>query len=127
HILDEARIAHSGAGKNADEAAAPAIVDLTPQTRLLLFSFGSTSSGIPQEWRATSLHAGVNLLEDLSEATAVRIANQMRQHQQPGDSLIASIHWGRNWGSKFPREQIPSANVLTIKVFPPVHAHPRIH
>ena len=127
HILDEARIAHSGAGKNADEAAAPAIVDLTPQTRLLLFSFGSTSSGIPQEWRATSLRAGVNLLEDLSEAAAVRIANQMCQHQQPGDSLIASIHWGSNWGYKIPREQIAFAHRLIDEGVALVHAHSSHH
>src|SRR5213079_3106404 len=65
--LDSAGIAHAGAGKNADEAAMPAVLDLTGKGRVLLFSFGSTTSGIPRDWRATSISPGVNLLDDLSE------------------------------------------------------------
>src|SRR5207247_8239095 len=75
--LDVIGIAYSGAGENAQEAAAPAILDVPAKGRVLLFSFGSTTSGIPREWRATAPRAGVNLLADLSKATAARIASQM--------------------------------------------------
>src|SRR5436190_3316281 len=94
--LDAAGVVHAGAGKDAEEAAAPAVISVPDKGRVLLFSFGSTSSGIPREWSATASRPGVNLLDGLSEATAVRIATRMRQFQQPGDLLIASIHWGSN-------------------------------
>src|SRR6266568_6452053 len=45
--LAAAGVAHSGAGQNAEEAAAPAVLNLPDKRRLLLFSVGSTTSGIP--------------------------------------------------------------------------------
>src|SRR5438105_8416628 len=80
--LDTAGMAHSGAGNNAEEAAAPAVLNVANKARLLLFSFGSTTSGIPREWSATPSRAGVNLLEDISEAAAARVTDQMRHYQQ---------------------------------------------
>jgi poly-gamma-glutamate synthesis protein (capsule biosynthesis protein) len=64
--LNAAGIAHSGAGENANEAAAPAVLNVPGKGRVLFFSFGSTTSGIPREWSAAPSRAGVNLLDDLS-------------------------------------------------------------
>ena len=128
--LDSAGIAHAGAGKDADEAAMPAVLDLTGKGRVLLFAFGSTTSGIPPEWRATSISPGVNLLDDLSEATATRVATQMRQCAsggQPGDVLVASIHWGSNWGYDIPPEQIAFAHRLIDEGVAIVHGHSSHH
>ena len=128
--LDSAGIAHAGAGKNADEAAMPAVLDLTGKGRVLLFSFGSTTSGIPRDWRATSISPGVNLLDDLSEATATRVASQMRQSAsggQLGDVLVASIHWGSNWGYDIPPEQIAFAHRLIDEGVAIVHGHSSHH
>ena len=125
--LTAADIAHSGAGENAEEAATPAVFNLSNKGRLLLFSFGSTTSGIPREWSATSSRAGVNLLDDLSDATAARLADQMRHHQQPGDLLIASIHWGSNWGYDIPPKQIAFAHRLIEEGVAIVHAHSSHH
>ena len=125
--LDSAGIAHAGAGKDAEEAAMPAVFDLAENGRVLLFAFGSTSSGIPHEWRATSISPGVNLLDDLSEATTARVASQMRQHQQPGDVLVASIHWGSNWGYDIPPEQIAFAHRLVDEGVAIVHGHSSHH
>src|SRR5256712_14038470 len=61
--LDAAGIAHSGAGNDADEAMRPAVLDTAANGRVLFFSFGSTTSGIPQDWKATSISPGVNLLD----------------------------------------------------------------
>jgi len=127
HTLDATGIAHSGAGNNADDAASPAVLDVPGKGRVLLFSFGSTTSGIPREWRATISRAGVNLLDDLLEATANRIASQMRQHQRPGDLLIASIHWDSNWGYEIPREQIAFAHRLIEEGVAIVHGHSSHH
>jgi poly-gamma-glutamate capsule biosynthesis protein CapA/YwtB (metallophosphatase superfamily) len=125
--LDAAGIAHSGAGTNAEEAAAPAIVNVPDKARVLLFSFGSTTSGIPREWNATPSRAGVNLLDDLSDATARRIADQMRHQGKPGDLLIASIHWGSNWGYEIPSKQIAFAHHLIEKGVALVHGHSSHH
>src|SRR5213078_1508981 len=123
-------IAHAGAGKNADEAAMPAVLDLTGKGRVLLFSFGSTTSGIPRDWRATSISPGVNLLDDLSEATATRVASQMRQSAsggQLGDVLVASIHWGSNWGYEIQGDQIAFAHRLIEEGIAIVHGHSSHH
>ncbi len=125
--LDAVGIAHSGAGNNAEEATAPAVVNVEGKPRVLLFSFGSTTCGIPREWRATSSRAGVNLLDDLSDATAARIAEQIRHHQQPGDLLIASIHWGSNWGYEIPSKQIAFAHRLVEEGVALVHGHSSHH
>lgn len=125
--LDAAGIAHAGAGNDADEAMQPAVLSAANKGRALLFSFGSTSSGIPQEWKATSISPGINLLDDLSEATAAQVAEQMRAHQQPGDLTIASIHWGSNWGYEIPRDQIMFAHCLIEKGIAIVHGHSSHH
>ena len=125
--LDTAGIAHAGAGIDAEKAMQPAVLNMPGSGRLLLFSFGSGTSGIPQDWKATSFSPGVNLLDDLSEATAVRVADQMRVHQQPGDLIIASIHWGGNWGYEIPRDQIAFAHRLIEEGVAIVHGHSSHH
>jgi poly-gamma-glutamate capsule biosynthesis protein CapA/YwtB (metallophosphatase superfamily) len=125
--LDAAGIAHAGAGNDAEDAMRPAVLDAPRNGRLLLFSFGSGTSGIPEDWKATGISPGLNLLEDLSEATAVRVADQMRVHQQPGDLIIASIHWGSNWGYEIPRDQIMFAHRLIEEGTAIVHGHSSHH
>jgi poly-gamma-glutamate capsule biosynthesis protein CapA/YwtB (metallophosphatase superfamily) len=125
--LNAAGIAHSGAGSDANEATQPAVLNATAKGRVLLFSFGSTTSGIPREWKATAICPGVNLLDDLSEAAAVRVADQMRAHQEPGDLIVASIHWGSNWGYEIPREQVVFAHRLIEEGVAIVHGHSSHH
>ena len=125
--LDAAGIAHCGAGNDAQEAMQPAMLDRGAKGRLLLYSFGSTSSGIPQEWKATDISPGVNLLDDLSEATAARVCDPMRAHQKPGDLIVASIHWGSNWGYNIPLEQIAFAHRLVEGGVAVVYGHSSHH
>jgi len=63
--LDAAGIAHSGAGNDADEAMQPAVLDRAENGRVLFFSFGSTTSCIPHDCKATSISLGEILLDDL--------------------------------------------------------------
>ncbi len=125
--LDRAGIAHAGAGQNAMEAAAPAILEVRDKGRVLVFSFGSITSGVPPEWAATDKRAGVNLLNDLSKATARNVVNQMKQFQKPGDVLIASIHWGGNWGYEISKEQVVFAHLLVEEGVTIVHGHSSHH
>ena len=50
--LDKAGIKHAGAGCNLREARSPAILETGEDCRVIVFSLGSLSSGIPAEWSA---------------------------------------------------------------------------
>ncbi len=67
------------------------------------------------------------MLDDLSEATAARVANQMRSLQQPGDLLVASIHWGGNWGYEILPQQVRFAHRLVEEGVAVVHGHSSHH
>jgi poly-gamma-glutamate capsule biosynthesis protein CapA/YwtB (metallophosphatase superfamily) len=125
--LGAAGIAHAGAGNDFDEAVQPAVLNTSADGRVLLFSFASTSSGVPEDWKATGISPGVNLLDDLSKATAARVADQMRVHQRTGDLIIASIHWGSNWGYEVPRDQMTFAHRLIEEGVAIVHGHSSHH
>jgi poly-gamma-glutamate capsule biosynthesis protein CapA/YwtB (metallophosphatase superfamily) len=125
--LDRAGIAHAGAGADVSEAAAPAVLAVPGKGRVLVFSLGSPTSGIPREWGATRDRPGVNLLEDLSEATVRGVAAQIRAARQPGDVTVASIHWGGNWGYAVPAEQVRFAHRLIEEGVDLVHGHSSHH
>ncbi|HYM32748.1 MAG TPA: CapA family protein [Candidatus Cybelea sp.] len=110
--LSLAGIATAGAGRNRRDAAEPAILPVSGKGRVLVFSFGSTSSGIPPEWAAGPDMPGLNLLPDLSQRTAKRIGAEMAERRQSGDVVVASVHWGSNWGYDVPPEQIAFAHAL---------------
>jgi poly-gamma-glutamate capsule biosynthesis protein CapA/YwtB (metallophosphatase superfamily) len=95
--LDQAGIRHAGAGRNREDAEAPAILEVPGKGRILLFSCGSASSGIPDEWQATE-NRGVYLLRELSGTEVERIADRVAAVKRAGDIVVVSIHWGGNWG-----------------------------
>lgn len=99
--LREAHLQTAGAGHDLAAAAAPAVLN-TPRGRVLVFAFGTESSGIPPDWAAAAKRPGVNLLADFSDATVARIAAQVKAAKRPGDVVVASIHWGGNWGYAVP-------------------------
>jgi poly-gamma-glutamate synthesis protein (capsule biosynthesis protein) len=125
--LDQAGVAHAGAGRDRAQAAAPAVLDVAGKGRVLVLALGSVTSGIPWEWAATETRPGVNLLEDLSEATAQRVAGPLLSIKQPGDVAIASIHWGSNWGYAIPGDQIAFAHRLVEQGVDIVHGHSSHH
>ena len=71
--------------------------------------------------------AGGGVLADLSERTADQIAGEMRSFQRPGDVLVASIHWGGNWGYAIPEEQRQFAHRLLEHGVAVVHGHSSHH
>lgn len=101
-VLARLQVRASGAGRNRQAAAAPVILPLGDKGRVMVFSFGLESSGIPPAWAATAERPGVNLLPDLASATVQAIARQVGAVKQPGDLVIASLHWGDNWGYEIP-------------------------
>ncbi|GAB4480955.1 MAG: CapA family protein [Burkholderiaceae bacterium] len=97
-VLARAGIRTAGAGRDAGEAAAPAIVDLPPGRRVLVFGYCTEDSGVPREWTATATRAGVALLRRLDAPAVAWIAAQVSAARRAGDVVVASIHWGGNWG-----------------------------
>jgi poly-gamma-glutamate capsule biosynthesis protein CapA/YwtB (metallophosphatase superfamily) len=95
--LHGAGLRTAGAGGNAQEAAAPAVIAL-PQGRVLVFAFADESSGVPRGWAATRLRGGVNLLESLSLQAADAICRATALQRKAGDVVVVSLHWGGNWG-----------------------------
>jgi len=126
--LASLKIDHAGAGKNQNDAEAPAIADVEGKARVIVFSFAAETSGVPEAWAATDKQSGVNLLPDLSSETIRCIRNQVLQVKKQDDIVIASIHWGPNWGydisaeeTRFSHKLIDEAGVDVI------HGHSSHH
>lgn len=100
--LRRAGLQRAGAGRDRAEAAAPAVLPVAGKSRVLVFAYGAQSSGIPPDWAAAAGLPGVNLLPDLSPATLQQIAAQVEADKRPADVVVASIHWGGNWGYAVP-------------------------
>ncbi|MDA9505540.1 poly-gamma-glutamate biosynthesis protein [Bradyrhizobium sp. CCBAU 11386] len=125
--LQKLDIKVAGAGRNAEEARAPAVLKLS-KARLLVFSFGSPSSGVPVDWAATGDGPGVNLLPDQSEASALRVVDQIAALRRPDDLVAVSIHWGSNWGYHIPDQQRTFARTLIDKAdVSIIHGHSSHH
>jgi len=126
--LQKANIASSGAGRNLKEAAAPAVMTLAGKRRVIIFSFGLASSGIPSSWAAAADKPGVHLLTDLSDSSVRHIAQSVRRIKHQGDIAVASIHWGGNWGYKIPDAQKAFAHRLIDEAdMDVIHGHSSHH
>lgn len=126
--LRGAGIAVAGAGASRAEAEAPAVIDVRGKGRVILFSFGFASSGIPPRWAATPDRPGVCLLEDCSPATVRRVARLVGAVRGPRDIVVASIHWGPNWGYAIPPDERAFAHALVRAAgVDVVHGHSSHH
>ena len=93
-----------------------------------MLSFACVTSGAPRRWAATSERAGVNLLSEVSEASAQQVADAVAQIERPGDLVVVSIHWGPNWGYDIPQEQRRFAHALIDKAnVSIIHGHSSHH
>ena len=110
--LRRVNVKGSGAGLNLIEAGRPAVMEVNEKGRVILFSFGSVTSGIPPSWAAASEKPGVNLLKDFSQESVQAIREKVREVKRQGDIAVASIHWGGNWGYKVSPEQKEFAHQL---------------
>ena len=126
--LREAGIETVGAGENITQASAPSILAVPGKGRVIVFALGSKTSGIPQSWAATENDPGVNLLVDGSERTLGGISMQVKRVKQPGDIVVASIHWGGNWGYRIAPAQRDFAHALVDRAgIDIVHGHSSHH
>jgi poly-gamma-glutamate capsule biosynthesis protein CapA/YwtB (metallophosphatase superfamily) len=127
-VLSAADLPKAGAGRSLREAQSPAIIPI-PKTggRVLVFAFGSPSSGIPYEWAATDDTPGVHVIPTLSDTAADELCRQVRQARQPGDLTVVSAHWGGNWGYRVAADQVRFAHRLVDGGVHMVHGHSSHH
>jgi len=125
--LERAGIRTSGAGLTAAAAARPVALE-TGGARLLVFAYACPSSGVPAHWEAREDRPGVNFLPDLGESSLERVAADVRRWARAGDAVMASIHWGPNWGhavpaghQRFARRLVETAGVHIV------HGHSSHH
>lgn len=112
--LEESKIAFSGAGNDEAKALKPSVL-YAEGTRVLVYSYGSPGSGIPQSWAAKNDRSGVNFLPDFSEQQIKNILKQISSYNKEGDIVIFSIHWGSNWGYDIPTSHRRFAHELIEK------------
>jgi len=125
--LAAAGVKTAGAGRTRAEAQRAAIVDRPGGGRVIVVSLGSETSGIPSDWAATDERPGVELLDDLSDATAGEIVARVRRVKRAGDVVVASIHWGGNWGYEVPLAHVRFAHRLVEGGVDLVHGHSSHH
>lgn len=126
--LRGAGVRSAGAGMSLKEAACPAVVEIEGRGRVIVFSFGSTTSGVPLEWAASEKRPGVNLLKSFSEDMVDRIRKEVREVKEEGDIVVASIHWGGNWGYLISQGEIDFAHrLIEVAGVDIIHGHSSHH
>jgi poly-gamma-glutamate synthesis protein (capsule biosynthesis protein) len=110
--LELAGVHYAGAGRSAAAAVEPAVLCTRKGPRVLVFGFALPCSGVPSDWAAGAGKPGVNLIPSLTVEHAEGISETIHGVRKPGDMVVASIHWGRNWGYEIPQAQIRFAHRL---------------
>jgi len=103
-VLKNAGIAYAGAGINLNEAGKPVQLKIE-HSEVIIFAFGSSISGVPENWAATAKRSGVNLLHIQDNEALIRIRDQVKSVKKSGNIVVFSIHWGDNWGYDIPDRQ----------------------
>lgn len=101
--LESANIQYSGAGMNFEEATKPSALHLNTG-RILVFSYATPGSGVPEKWQAKSRLPGVNFLPGLSDNEISQVKKTIGKVKKEDDVVVFSIHWGGNWGYTVPEE-----------------------
>jgi len=125
--LRGAGIRHAGAGRDADEAGAPAVLELSAGGRVLVVGAAFESSGVPPQWAAATGASGVNLVRDPSPAGARALVAAAQAVRKPTDLLVVSIHWGDNWGYAIDPGERAFAHALVDAGVDIVHGHSSHH
>ena len=69
----------------------------------------------------------LNLLEELSDQAVENIQAMVGSVKRAGDIVIASLHWGGNWGFSVPEEHVRFAHGLIQAGVDLVHGHSSHH
>jgi poly-gamma-glutamate synthesis protein (capsule biosynthesis protein) len=120
-------LATAGAGRDLAEARRPAVVQSARGGRVLVVGLGVSSSGIPRDWAAGTARPGVNLV-GLTASAARALGEELEPLRRPGDLLVASVHWGGNWGYDIGEaEQAFAHALIELADVDLVHGHSSHH
>lgn len=127
-VLDALEIGHPGAGASLEAARAPATVQLPGEHVLQVFGLCVGDSGVPLSWRARESQPGVWRLDDLSEASIADVSARIASRSTGADLVVASIHWGTNWGWSVPDAHVRLGRDLVDEAgVDVVHGHSSHH
>ena len=93
-----AQISAVGAGNNKREAETATILPLNTTVRVIVVALGFASSGISASWQAGEGRPGINWSPRPSPWIAKRVGRALGGIRRSHDLVVASIHWGGNWG-----------------------------
>jgi len=126
-VLHRAGIRVAGAGTTQRSAEAATVIPVDQGHRVLVVAVGSPTSGVPTSWAARGDRPGVAHLPRLSREAAEGLCARAEAERRPGDVLVASVHWGSNWGQDIPEDQVRFAHWLVDGGFHVVHGHSSHH
>lgn len=107
-ILDKQGIRHAGAGRNLDDAMKPAVFDLHG-IKLGMIAFTDNQP----DWEATPDRPGIFYVPiDARDDRAHLLLERIRAVRKQTDLLIASAHWGPNWGYEPPAAHVEFAHLM---------------
>jgi poly-gamma-glutamate capsule biosynthesis protein CapA/YwtB (metallophosphatase superfamily) len=109
--LHDNGVVTAGAGPDRLAAREPAVIRVAAG-RVIVVGLGSTTSGIPEGWGATEDRPGVDVIADDGNSVAEHLAAQLMPVREPGDLVVASVHWGPNWGYEVAEGQRRLAHAL---------------
>jgi poly-gamma-glutamate synthesis protein (capsule biosynthesis protein) len=119
--LDDANVAHAGAGRTRERAFEPAVVDVGDLT----VAFVSVTDNTP-EYAASATSPGTAYVDiDVDdEETRTRVVEALdRARDADPDLLVASLHWGPNMVEEPPRSFRTFARWLVDEGVDVVHGH----
>lgn len=125
--LDSSGIAGAGAGVDHDRAWTPVVTEIGSESRVITLGVGTKSSGIPRSWEAHSRSPGVAMVEIGSPSDLVELADTIGHVKLRGDVVVASVHWGPNWGYTVPPGHRAFAQTLIETGVDVVHGHSSHH
>jgi poly-gamma-glutamate synthesis protein (capsule biosynthesis protein) len=124
--LERVGVQVTGAGLDLAQARRPAVATIAGAGRVVVIAFGTEESGVLPSWAATPARSGVDLVR-LDDRTASEVGERVRRVKQPGDVVVASVHWGTNWGWEVPSDEVRFAHHLVDAGVDVVHGHSSHH
>jgi poly-gamma-glutamate synthesis protein (capsule biosynthesis protein) len=107
-ILDAAGVARAGAGRDAAEAGAPAVLQ-AGGLRVGILAFTDNEP----EWAAGADRPGTCYVPAHPDAPEARdLARRVERLSRETDAVIVSAHWGPNWGEEPPPGHVDLARAL---------------
>lgn len=124
--LHRVGIATVGAGRTLAQAQEIAFLGVRGG-RVGVLGLGTVSSGIPRSWAAKQDRSGLWVLRHCSQSAADAVGDYIARVKRPGDIVVASLHWGSNWGYDVPEEHVTFAHALVERGVDVVHGHSSHH